>query len=48
MLVSDLLSPERVLADVRATSKKKLLETISMALVSHHTALDAREVFESL
>jgi PTS system nitrogen regulatory IIA component len=48
MLVSDLLSPERVLVDARATSKKKLLETVSKALVSHDSALDAREVFESL
>ena len=48
MLVSDLLSPERVLSDVRATSKKKLLETISEALVQHDASLNPREVFESL
>ena len=48
MLVSDLLSPERVLPDVRATSKKRLLEIISEALVQHDASLNAREIFESL
>jgi PTS system nitrogen regulatory IIA component len=48
MLVSDLLSPERVLPDVRATSKKRLLEMISQALVQHDASLNAREIFESL
>ena len=48
MLVSDLLSAERVLPDARASSKKRLLELISNALVAHDPALDQREVFESL
>jgi len=48
MLVSDLLSPDRVLSDVRASSKKRLLELISDALVQHDATLNAREVFESL
>jgi PTS system nitrogen regulatory IIA component len=48
MLVSDLLSSERVLPAVRATSKKRLLEVISEALVQHDPSLNAREVFESL
>lgn len=48
MLVSDLLSPERVLPSVRATSKKRLLEMISQALVQHDASLNPREVFESL
>jgi PTS system nitrogen regulatory IIA component len=48
MLVSDLLSAERVLPDARASSKKRLLELISNALVAHDPKLDQREVFESL
>lgn len=48
MLFSDLLSPERVLPMVRTSSKKRLLELISEALVQNDTSLDAREVFESL
>jgi len=48
MLVSDLLSPDRVLPDVRASSKKQLLELISNALVQNDASLNSREVFESL
>ncbi|NIM69634.1 MAG: PTS IIA-like nitrogen regulatory protein PtsN [Xanthomonadales bacterium] len=48
MLVSDLLSTERVLPNVRVSSKKRLLELISKALVQHDRSLDHREVFESL
>lgn len=48
MLVSDLLSPERVLPDVRASSKKRLLEMISEELVRNDRSLNSRDVFESL
>jgi PTS system nitrogen regulatory IIA component len=48
MLVSDLISPERVLPNVRASSKKRLLELVSEALVQNDASLDSREVFESL
>ncbi len=48
MLVSDLLSPERVFPDVRTSSKKRLLELISNALVKNDESLNSREVFESL
>jgi PTS system nitrogen regulatory IIA component len=48
MLVSDLLSPERVLPEVRTSSKKKLLELVSEALVKNDSSLNSREVFESL
>lgn len=48
MLFSDLISPERVLPMVRASSKKRLLELIAKALVQNDPSLDAREVFESL
>ncbi|MDX1459819.1 MAG: PTS IIA-like nitrogen regulatory protein PtsN [Xanthomonadales bacterium] len=48
MLISDLLSVGRVLPDVRARSKKRLLELISEELVKHDGSLDTRDVFESL
>jgi PTS system nitrogen regulatory IIA component len=48
MLVSDLLSPERVLPGIRASSKKRLLELISEALAKNDPSLNQREVFESL
>jgi PTS system nitrogen regulatory IIA component len=48
MLVSDLLSPERVLAQVSISSKKRLLELVSNALAQNDESLDSREVFESL
>jgi PTS system nitrogen regulatory IIA component len=48
MLVSDLLSPDRVLPSVRTSSKKRLLELISKALVQNDDTLDSRQVFESL
>jgi PTS system nitrogen regulatory IIA component len=48
MLVSDLLSPERVLPHVQISSKKKLLELVSEALAQDNDSLNSREIFESL
>jgi PTS system nitrogen regulatory IIA component len=48
MLVDDLISPESVLPDVRASSKKRLLEVISQALARDDESLNSREIFESL
>ncbi len=48
MNLSDLLAPERVLPLVRISSKKRLLELISKALVKNDETLNSREVFESL
>jgi PTS system nitrogen regulatory IIA component len=48
MLVDDLISSERVLANVRTSSKKRLLEVISKALAQGDDTLNSREVFESL
>ena len=48
MLISDLLSPERILCDVHSSSKKKLLETISEELARNSDELSKREIFESL
>ncbi len=48
MLLSDLLSPERILCDVHSSSKKRLLETISKELARNGDDLRQREIFESL
>ena len=48
MLDSDLLSPGRILANVRIYSKKRLLELISKTLAKKNKDLNAREIFESL
>lgn len=48
MLISDLLSPERIRCDVHSSSKKRLLETISEELARNSDGLDEREIFESL
>lgn len=48
MLVDDLISSERVLPNVRTSSKKRLLEVISKALAEGDDALNSREIFESL
>ena len=48
MLDSDLLSPGRILADVRINSRKRLLELISDTLAKKNKELNPREIFESL
>ena len=48
MLDSDLLSPGRVLAEVRISSKKRLLELISETLAKNNKSLSSRGIFESL
>lgn len=48
MLDSDLLSPGRILADVRINSRKRLLELISKVLAKENKDLNSREIFESL
>jgi PTS system nitrogen regulatory IIA component len=48
MLISDLLSPERIRCDVQSSSKKQLLELISEDLARHSEAFTKREMFESL
>ena len=48
MLISDLLSPERIRCDVHSSSKKRLLEIISRELARNSDDLNQREVFESL
>ena len=48
MLDSDLLSPGRILANVRINSKKRLLELISVTLAEKNKELNSRAIFESL
>ena len=48
MLISDLLSPERIRCNVHSSSKKRLLEVISAELARNSDGLDEREIFESL
>lgn len=48
MLDSDLLSPARILARVRVSSKKRLFELISTTLAKKSPELDSREIFESI
>lgn len=48
MLISDLLSPERIRFDVQSSSKKRLLELISQELARNSGSLSEREIFESL
>jgi PTS system nitrogen regulatory IIA component len=48
MLISDLLSPERIRFDVKSSSKKRLLELISEELARNSSEFTKREIFESL
>ena len=48
MLISDLLSPERIRCDVKSSSKKRLLELISEELARNSDEFDQRDIFESL
>ncbi len=48
MLISDLLSPEKIHCDVHSSSKKRLLELISEELARNSDSLGQREIFESL
>jgi len=48
VLISDLLSPERICCEVHSSSKKRLLEFISEELARNSDDLDQREIFESL
>ncbi len=48
MLISDLLSPEKIHCDIHCSSKKRLLELISEELARNNEANSQREIFESL
>ena len=48
MLISDLLSAERIRCDVQSSSKKRLLELISEELSRNSDEFSKREIFESL
>lgn len=48
MRLSDLISPDRALCDVHATSKKKLLQMASEALALSPLPITATDIFDSL
>ena len=48
MQLVDLLTPSRVVADARATSKKRLLESLSKLLDERGTSDSERAIFDSL
>lgn len=49
MQLSDIITPERVAAQVHVTSKKRVLETISHIIANNSaTSLSATEIFDSL
>lgn len=48
MQIIDLLTPSRVVLDARATSKKRLLESLASLLDDDHDAASERAIFESL
>ena len=49
MQIADIITPERVVCQVQATSKKRVLETISEIIASHSdTNMHANEIFDSL
>ena len=48
MNISDILTPERTLADLKCASKKRTLESISKWLGDQMTAFDGKELFNAL
>lgn len=48
MRTSDILAPERVRCDIRASSKKRVLEALSELLSAGHELCTPRAVFDSL
>jgi len=48
MLISDLLSPEKIHCDIHCSSKKRMLELISEELARNTELHSQREIFESL
>ena len=48
MELADILTPERVVVDVTASSKKSLLEKAAQLLANAADSADARDIFESL
>ncbi len=48
MQIADILTPERMLCHVQATSKKRVLEYFSKLLATETISLDSHEIFESL
>lgn len=48
MKIADLITPERIAHDVKAVSRKRVLELLSSLIASGQTQLTQKDVFESL
>ncbi|MDY6991986.1 MAG: PTS IIA-like nitrogen regulatory protein PtsN [Pseudomonadota bacterium] len=48
MQIEDILTPDRMLCHVQATSKKRVLEYFSKLLATETASLDSHEIFNSL
>jgi nitrogen PTS system EIIA component len=48
MVISDILTPERILCHVQATSKKRVLEYFSKLLATETTSLTSYDIFNGL
>ena len=48
MNISDILTPERVLVDLKCASKKRALESVSQWLATQMTNFDNKELFNAL
>ncbi len=48
MKIADLITPERIAHDVKAVSRKRVLELLSGLIASGQTQLTQKDVFESL
>jgi len=48
MIISDILTPERILCHVQASSKKRVLEYFSKLLAQETSSLTSYDVFEGL
>ncbi len=48
MLITDLITPERIVCNSEVTSKKRLIEVVSERLATGQADLNARPIFDSL
>lgn len=48
MLITDLITPERIVCNSEVTSKKRLIEIVSERLATGQAELSARPIFDSL
>jgi PTS system nitrogen regulatory IIA component len=48
MIITDLITPERIVCDCEVTSKKRVIEVLSERLATGQADLTARPIFDSL